>query len=33
MGEAVVVAVFTKTHIKEIFKTHIKENVKIKTLR
>ena len=36
MGEAVEVAVFTKPHIKEIFqiiKTHIKENVKIKTLR
>ena len=33
MGEAVEVAVFTKPHIKEIFETHIKDNVKIKTLR
>ena len=36
LGEAVAVAVFTKPHIKEIFqifKNHIKENVKIKTLR
>ena len=36
LGEVVEVAVFTKPHIKEIFqifKTHFKENVKIKTLR